>query len=362
MVTGKSAFFTSGLKTIFIAVLCAMLLCGAFWGCTDSTTDDEATSNDDASDVALEEVNGISHVSDELNTTTLFFFDTVLTISAYCDNETLDAVAEQCEYFDNAFSRTIEGSDVWNINHAEGSPTVVDEKTADIIARALEYAEQTDGLFDITIGAVSSLWDFVEGIKPDDEDIRAAVEHVDWHCVEVEGNTVTLSDPEAMIDLGGIAKGYIADYIKQMLEDAGITSATINLGGDVSVLGEKPDGTLYNVGIQDPNGATDEVIASIRTNESVVTSGLYERAFTEDGIEYYHILDPKTGYPVATDLESVSILSGSATDADVWATTAFLMGSTATLDFLNSDDRFQGLLVDKDGSITTSSDSSFLLL
>ncbi len=347
-----------------LALVCAGLMLGSsltLAGCASSADDDVSEASQDT--VSDEGSSTGVHISDELNTTTLFVFDTVVTINAYCDDEMLDELADRCEFFEDTLSRTVEGSDVWNINHAAGAPTDVNEETAYIIERALDIAEDTDGLFDITIGSISELWDFVEGVKPSDEAIQAALPHVDWRLVDVDGMTVTLEDPEAKIDLGGIAKGYIAEDLKQMLADAGVESATINLGGDVTVLGTKPDGQLWNVGIQDPNGSSNDVIASIRTEESVITSGLYEREFTdEDGVQYYHILDPKTGYPVVTDLESASIATESSIDGDAYATTMFLLGKDAALEFLNSDDRFEGLLIDKDGEISASSGSEFVLL
>lgn len=303
-----------------------------------------------------------SHVSSELNTTTLFAFDTEIELSAYCDDETLASLSERCEYFENILSRTIDGSDVDKVNKAGGQPVQVNEETADVISKALEYSKVSDGLFDITIGAVSSLWDFVEGVKPDDADIKKAIEHVDWHCVQVDGDTITLTDPEAKIDLGGIAKGYIADDLKRMLAEAGVESGLINLGGNVVVHGSKPDGSPWKVGVQDPNGQRDDVIASIEVSDaSVVTSGLYERQFTKDGVTYYHILDPKTGYPVKTDLLSSSIVSESSTDGDAYATILFLMGHDKAIQLLNETEGLEGLVVDDDDKVTTSKNAKFKL-
>ena len=293
----------------------------------------------------------------------LFLFDTTISLSAYCSEEAMQAAVERCNFFESKFSRTIEGSDVWNINHACGAAVDVEPETAECIAKALEYSKVSDGLFDITIGAVSSLWDFVEGVKPDDSEIQAALPHVNYECVGVEGNTVQLADPDAMIDLGGIAKGYIADDLVKLFKEHACESATINLGGNAVVLGTKPDGSLWKVGVQDPNAARNAAVLGYLecSDKSVVTSGLYERHFTKDGTDYYHILDPKTGYPAKTDLIATSVISDASVDGDAYATMLFLMGHDAALQFLNETEGIEGLVVDAQDNVTLSDNSGFVL-
>lgn len=295
---------------------------------------------------------------------TLFIFDTVVTLKAYCSQELMDQAVERCNYFEEHFSRTVEGSDVWNINNAAGAPVEVAQETADIITRSLEYCRASDGLFDITIGAVSSLWDFVEGIKPSDEQIEQAMGHIDYRCVHVDGTTVTLDDPEAMLDLGGTAKGYIADDLKRLFTQAGCVSGVLNLGGHVCLIGGKPDGSDWNVGVQDPNDKSGATIASIKCKDvSVVTSGLYEREFkADDGKTYYHILDPKTGYPVKTDLVSSSVTGADSLQCDALATWLFLLGHDRALKLLEETDGVEGLVVNKkDDAVTQTSAGAFTI-
>lgn len=282
-------------------------------------------------------------------TATLFIFDTVVSLKAYCSQELMDQAVERCNYFEQHFSRTVEGSDIWNINNAGGQPTEVAQETADIITQSLEYCRQSGGLFDISIGAVSSLWDFVEGVKPDDADVQEAIKHIDYNCVSVDGTTVTLSDSKAMLDLGGTAKGYIADSLKKLFTDGGCVSGLLNLGGHVCLIGAKPDGSDWNVGVQDPNDEDQATIASIKCKDvSVVTSGLYERQFTaDDGKNYYHILDPKTGYPVKTDLASSSVVGADSLQCDALATWLFLLGHDKALELLEKTDGVEGLVVSK---------------
>lgn len=334
--------------------VCAMAMPAWLAGCSAAQNDEgDGATADDGADSAAYEVQSL----------TLFLFDTVIQISALCAPELMDRISERCRFFEERFSRTKEGSDIWNINQAHGAPVEVSEETARCIEASLAYSEASGGLFDISIGAVSSLWDFVEGIKPDDDAIKEAVKHVDYRTISVDGTTVTLADPDAMLDLGGIAKGFITDDLVSMLREAGCKSAMLSLGGNVYVLGESFRGDDWNVGVQDPNGAANDVIASIPArNKSLVTSGLYERSFTVEDVLYHHILDPRTGYPAKTDLASASIVSDSSTDGDAYSTTLFLMGHDKAMDLLNSDERFSGLLVDMNDTATASNGSRFTLL
>ena len=334
--------------------VCAMAMPAWLAGCSAAQNDEgDGATADDGADSAAYEVQSL----------TLFLFDTVIQISALCAPELMDRISERCRFFEDRFSRTKEGSDIWNINQAHGAPVEVSEETARCIEASLAYSKASDGLFDISIGAVSSLWDFVEGIKPDDDAIKEAVKHVDYRTISVDGTTVTLTDPDAMLDLGGIAKGFITDDLVSMLREAGCKSAMLSLGGNVYVLGESFRGDDWNVGVQNPNGAANDVIASIPArNKSLVTSGLYERSFTVDDVLYHHILDPRTGYPAKTDLASASIVSDSSTDGDAYSTTLFLMGHDKAMDLLNSDERFSGLLVDTNDTATASNGSRFTLL
>ena len=335
----------------FIRVASAACLAGfaaALGGCASADSGDgEQTSSEE----------------DALQTATIFAFDTVVTLRADCSAEAMQRAVDLCEYFEQKFSRTIEGSDIWNINTAEGEPVEVAEETAELIAKSLEYCARSKGLFDITIGAVSSLWDFKAGIKPADEAIQEAIKHVDYTMVNVEGTRVTLADPAGMLDLGGTAKGYIADELAQLFRDEGSESAIINLGGNVVVVGSKPDGSDWRVGIQDPNGVQGaSVIASVDCSDrSVVTSGLYERNFYADGERYYHILDPRTGYPAETDLISSSIISSSSIDGDGYSTWVFLLGREKALELLESTEELEGIVIDKDGTVYATENANYEL-
>lgn len=294
-----------------------------------------------------------------------FCFDTACAVGGVMTQAQLDAAVARCRGFEATLSRTMATSDVGRINAAGGTPVEVEPETAELIVRALEYCRASEGSFDITIGAVSELWDFHEGVVPAPEAIEAALPHVGYQNVQVEGTTVTLADPLARIDLGGIAKGYVSDVVLDELAEAGVTSAYVNLGGNVKVLGSKPDGTLWRVGVRDPKAAAEEDSSVARVTldgGSVVTSGLYERQFERDDRRYWHILDPKTGYPVESDLVSATIVSERSIDGDGYTKPLFMMGHEAALAWAADHPELRVLLIDEAGERTMSPDGAFELL
>ncbi|MCR5501807.1 MAG: FAD:protein FMN transferase [Lachnospiraceae bacterium] len=270
-------------------------------------------------------------------TRTGFFFDTMIEITVYDAgalsedrrNEVLNGCMELCGRYERLFSRTRKDSDIWRINHAGGSPVTVDPETSSLISTALSFADESDGLVDPAIGTLSELW-FPPGGRdtvPTEEEIREALLHTDRNSVIVSGSTVTLKDPETMIDLGFIAKGYVADRLKEYLESEGIKGALINLGGNILVTGKKPDNSPFRIGIRDPENKDGAPLESISiTAGSVVSSGNYERYFEKDGIRYHHLLSVRTGYPAETGLSQVTVHTASSTEADALSTICFLLG------------------------------------
>ena len=290
-----------------------------------------------------------------------FAFDTVVTIQIG-DASDPEALLDRCfdliNSLEQLFSRTMEGSDVWNINHAGGSPVTVSEQTADLIRFSLSWCELTGGALDITIAPVSSLWDFTGETKavPDEDSIKAALPHVDYRCVTVDENTVTLSDPDAMLDLGAIAKGYASDLIRELLEENGCDSALINLGGNIMTVGKKPNGSDWIIGVRRPfSDAEDSIEAIPATDLSVITSGSYERFFTLDGRLYHHILDPKTGMSADTGLSGVSIVSSRGAVGDALSTACFVMGPEKGMELIESLPGIEALFITEDEELIPSS-------
>lgn len=288
-----------------------------------------------------------------------FYFDTVISVSLYdsADQTILDGCFSLAEDYENMLSKTREGSDIWKINHSGGSPVTVTRDTALLLSDAIRYARLTDGRSDPTIGAVSKLWNFSDASKkelPNDTALADALSHVDFRLLELDNTTVTLHDPLAEIDLGFIAKGYIADRIKDYLLSQGIQSAIINLGGNVLTIGTKPDGTPFLVGVQKPfsDSGTTAMTLSV-TDKSVVTSGIYERCFEKDGILYHHILDTKTGYPVRNNLLEVTILSESSVDGDALSTACFTLGLEEGMALIESLENTEAVFMTDDGVLHT---------
>lgn len=290
-----------------------------------------------------------------------FAFDTLVDIGVYGDQSAIDSAFALCERYDGLLSAQREGSDVWRINHAAGAPVEVAPETADVISKSLEFCRLSEGAFDITIGTVSLLWDFNEGVRPSDEAIAQALPHIDWRGVSVSGTTVQLADPAQMIDLGGIAKGWIADSLADHLRQQGIESAIINLGGNVFALGEKPSGAPWLVGLRDPNVSAGKAVATIEVrNASVVTSGLYERHFELDGVDYYHILDHRTGYPAQTDVRADTVVTPLSLTGDGLSTTLFILGSERGRAFAESQPNVEALFtLEGGGTVQTSGFSQY---
>ena len=292
----------------------------------------------------------------ENQTYTDTLFDTVIKVQILdsVDSEVLEGCKELCQKYDTMFSNRIEDSEISRINNAKCNPVEVSDETLTLIKTGIYYSELSDGAFDITISPVSMLWDFKSESPsvPSQETIEEAVSHVDYHNIVIEGNTVQLTDPQAGIDVGALAKGYIADRLKEYLQEEGVEHALINLGGNVLAMGTKTDGSDYNIGIQKPFDETGEPVTAVKiADESVVTSGIYQRYFEQDNILYHHILDPQTGYPCENNLYSVSIITDSSLTADALSTTCFLLGYEKGMELINQLDDVDAVFITDDETI-----------
>lgn len=283
--------------------------------------------------------------SNEPISKTDFKLNTVVTVTLYdsTDESILDEALAICDKYENIFSRTLETSEIYKLNHSilplEDTSYTVSDETAELISKGLEYGKLSDGAFDIAIEPVSSLWDFTstEKIIPANEKLEEALPLVNYKDVVLDGNKLQFKHPGMGLDLGAIAKGYIADQMKEFLLSKGVNSAIINLGGNILCVGEKPDGTPFSVGIQKPFADRSETITAIDIKDkSVVSSGIYERFFEKDDVLYHHILNPKTGYPYDNDLISVTIISDKSVDGDGLSTSCFALGLEKGMELVNS--------------------------
>lgn len=286
-----------------------------------------------------------------------FQLNTVIKVDIYDSNDEtlLDEVFALCEKYEKLFSRTLESSEIYQLNHGtlpkEDGAFLLSEETADIISRGLDFGRHSGGAFDITIAPVSSLWDFTSGenIIPAQAELDQALPLVNYENVKLEGRRLTFAKEGMGIDLGAIAKGYIADKMKEYLVSKGVKSATINLGGNVLCIGNRPDGTPFRIGIQKPFANRSETIAVMKiSDQSVVSSGIYERYFEKDGVLYHHILNPKTGMPYENQLVSVTIISDASVDGDGLSTSCFALGLEKGMELINSLPGVQAVFITDD--------------
>lgn len=290
-----------------------------------------------------------------------FFFNTVITLTVYGekDSKTLEGAFDLCEKYENMLSRTVEGSDIYRLNHSNGEPVTVSEETAFLLGEALSYAEMTEGRIDPTVAPLMDLWDFTSDSPkqvPSENEIKALLPHVNYKNIKIDGNTVTITDTETQVDLGFIAKGYIADKLKEYFISQDVAHALINLGGNVLTLGGKPDGSSFKVGIQTPFESEGTPLYTVEVkDQSLVSSGNYERYFEQDGVIYHHILNPSTGYPYQNDLLEVTILSSSSMQGDALSTTCYALGLEEGMELIESIPDVEAAFVTKDYVVHKSS-------
>lgn len=284
--------------------------------------------------------------------------DTVVKIALYDSDDTalVEGCLEQIRQLEQQLSRTVEGSDIQRLNTALGQPVTVSQDTAELLSTALHYSQLTAGAFDVTVAPVVDVWDFKSGnaAPPSQERITAALQTVGYSGLTVTGDKAQLAQPNAAVDLGGIAKGYVADRCAAYLREQGVGSALIDLGGNIYALGSR-DGKDWRVGIRDPEqeGALAAVV--MVQDCSVVTSGTYERGFDHDGVRYHHILDPATGRPVQNGLASVTVVSENSAQGDALATACFVLGPENGLALAESLPGVEALFIAEDGTLTATS-------
>ncbi len=284
-------------------------------------------------------------------TRAVFTMDTVVTLTAYGKNAdiALDAAVQKLNEYD--FALDVDSGDIGNVNSRPGEFVEVGGETFALISECVELSRLTDGAFDITVGRYVELWGFRSQTRvPGDGELAEAAGFIGWEKIELADGKVKI--PEGMrLDLGAAAKGWAAGKLKEAIAACGVESAILSLGGNVTTLGKKPDGTPFTVAIRDPNDP-DAFIDSVQVADlAVVTSGGYMRYFEQDGVRYHHILDPETGRPAESGLVSVTVICADDTAADALATAFFVMGAKKTAAFLESRPAIRVILVTTEGEI-----------
>lgn len=270
--------------------------------------------------------------NEEPVTKTKLAFDTICSITTYGNS---DQVFDQCfnkiTEIEKKMSVDLVDSEVSEINQNAGiNPVVVSDDTYQVISAGKKYSEMTLGNFDITVGPLVRLWGINKPDQkiPSEEEVRTTLQKINYNNVVLNDaeRSVFLTEKGMSLDLGGIAKGYAGDAIAEIMKKNGVEHAIIDLGGNLVVIGSKPDGTDWGVGIQTPFKPNGEYFAVLHVyDKAIVTSGIYQRYFEENGKIYHHIMDTHTGYPVNNGLVSVTIICKKSMDADALAK-AFTMG------------------------------------
>ena len=266
-----------------------------------------------------------------------FAMDTVMQLRAYgpaAEDALAQAEAEMYR-LEGVLSCRDEQAALARLNETGGG--TAGEETAALLQTALTLCEKTDGAYDPALGALSQAWGFSTGAYcvPEQDALAEAMQRSGAAHAALGGCTVTL-DGGAQLDLGGIAKGYAAGRVRAILQEAGVTSAIVSLGGNVAAVGKKPDGSAWTVGLQDPD-RPESYFGTVSIEAAcVVTSGAYQRYFEENGVRYHHILDPKTGYPAESGLISVTIVCEKGWLSDGLSTACFVLGYEDSLPLLET--------------------------
>ena len=303
--------------------------------------------------------------SAESETRTVYAMDTVMNLTVYGENAAaaLESAEKELHTLDEAvLSRTAEGSELYALNASDGETVEygVDDALPALIETALTISDATDGAFDPTLAPVLDAWGFTKDTHrvPSADELTELLSHTGCGKVRFEktadGYAVTLLDG-AQLDLGGIAKGYAADVLRAQLEQEGVTSAALDLGGDVFVMGRKTDGSGWRIAVKDPADTESYLGVVTASDKFIVTSGVYERYFEENGVRYHHILDPKTGSPAESGLVSVTVQCENGAWADALSTACFVLGPDGALalrdDLADQGTDFELILVTDDGRV-----------
>lgn len=297
---------------------------------------------------------------------TVFAMDTIITLETHDGRgeEALAAAEALIVRLEDLWSITKEESEIYQANHNQGTLIPISPETEELISYTLELADETSGALNPALYPIVQAWGFTSrGYRiPDEEELQTLLQYADYHEIELSSQTLTL--PEYMeVDFGAVAKGYTGDLLVETLKEYGVTSGIINLGGNVALVGSRPDGTPWRVGIRNPYGEGN--IGTLEASDShIVTSGGYERYFTgEDGNTYWHILDPSDGAPAHSGIISSTIIGEDGRRSDGLSTAVFVMGLEQAVEYWQARGDFEMILVTEDNQvyITEGLDGTFQL-
>lgn len=287
---------------------------------------------------------------------TQFLMDTIIEITAYGPGSEAGTKAAFAEFkrINELTNRFDETSQVSKVNQAAGKEKVqVDPDVIAMLKLARSRSEQLDGAFDVTIGALTELWGIghKEDFVPSDAEIQARLPLVNFRLLEIDdqANTVFLPKAGMRIDLGAVGKGYANRKAVEALKAHGVKSALVNAGGDVRIIGKRPDGQPWRLGVQDPRNS-EGIAAKLSLSDWDVleTSGDYQRFFIKDGVRYSHILDPRTGYQ-PREVASITIVANSENHVDILSTAMLVLGVEKGRELLRQYPGTEAIFITTDG-------------
>ena len=298
-------------------------------------------------------------VQEEPASLQFFSMDTVMTVNAYgpSGEDGVQAARDAVNRLDGLLSRTDPDSQISQLNaHAgDGTAVAVDPDTAELLSFAQSVSQLLPGDFDVTIAPVMDAWGFTTEARhvPSAAELSAALALVDGSQLEVDADNATarLLQSGMEVDLGAVAKGFAAGKAEEALREAGVERATIDLGGNVTVIGTRPDGNPWRVAVKDPQNTESYLCVLELEDVTLSTSGGYERYFEEDGVRYHHIIDPKTGYPADSSLQSVTVVTANHVLADALSTALFVAGEADAIDFWRGREDIELVLCTDDNRV-----------
>lgn len=296
--------------------------------------------------------------NEQLSRTELFMGTAVkITLYDHGSEDLLDMVFDHISEIENLVSINKEGTEIVQLNKNAGIKGVkLSDFSYNLIKSALEYSKLSDGGYDVSIGPLVKLWSIglPEAKVPRDDEIEEAIKNIDYTKVNIDdsNNEVFLSEKGMMIDLGSIAKGYVADDIVNILKENEVERAIIDLGGNIYAMGTKSKEDNWKIGIQNPSEDRGQIVGTIEVaDKSVVTTGTYERFIEEDKVRYHHVLNPKTGYPYETNIAGVTIVADRSVDADALSTLVFTKGLDEGLQLVEKLESVDAIFIMNDNSV-----------
>lgn len=336
------------MKKIITGILLLTFTSFLIAGCSDKKTDSNTTGKQEK-------------LVKEPYSERQFLMGTYVQVKIYNEGkeDVLKKAFDRIGVLDREITVNEKGSEVDEINEQAGiKPVKVSSDVYELIKAAVNYTEDSNGGFDLAIGPITQLWHigFDDARKPEQSEIDQELKKVDYKKVVLndKDQTVYLEEKGMSLDLGAIAKGYITDEVVDVLKENGVTSAIVDLGGNVYVLGDNPrsDSGKWKIGIQDPNEARNTVVGTVEEkNKSLVTSGIYERYLKVGDNVFHHLFNAKTGYPFDNEIAGVTIVSDTSIAGDALSTAVFSKGVKEGMAYVDSLDGVDAIFITKDDSI-----------